>query len=183
MKWWILIISLIVLLLAGGGTAAYLLLNNDNEEAAETAETDGSGADASDTTETPRKPAIYEAIKPPLIVNFKDESGGIRYLQIGIEIMSRKQAVLDVVKNHMPAIRNNLILLLSEQKPDDLHSRAGKDKLRESVRMAIQEIVQAEAPDLVHAENKEAGKNSSDDNGAVSGTAIEAVYFTKFVMQ
>lgn len=179
MKWWIAIISLVVLL-AGGGTAAFLLMadgNNQPDEQDTSSSEEGSEA----TAENAVKPAIYQAIEPPIIVNFRQAAGAARYLQVGIEIMSRDQRVLDVIEQNMPAIRNNLILLLSDQDTETLHTREGKNALREAVRHNIEQVVHQEAPAL--APTHQAGSGGDEGDGADATAAVEAVYFTKFVMQ
>ena len=181
MKWWIVIISLVVVLLAGGGATAFLLLADGNEEAGQTTDETAAKSDGGDEASKPVQPAVYQAIKPPIIVNFKENSGGPRYLQVGIEIMSRDQRVIDAINKNMPAIRNDLILLLSDQDPEALHGREGKAKLRKSLRTAIQKVVNTETPAL--AQDGNGGADNGDDAASSQGAAVEAVYFTKFVMQ
>ncbi|MGA7800579.1 MAG: flagellar basal body-associated FliL family protein [Gammaproteobacteria bacterium] len=110
-----------------------------------------------------KKPAgsvKYIALDPPFLVNFNG-SGDIRYLQVGIELSAYRQEVLDAVKAQMPAIRNGLVLLLSSEKPSDLSSRAGKDKLRGEVLDTVRKVLKQQA----------------------GITGVQGAYFTSFVMQ
>lgn len=111
-------------------------------------------------TVTPATPAQYLALDPPLVINF-DDQGLLRYLQVSISVMARDAKLLEVVKNHLPHIRNNLIILFSSQDFSTLSSVEGKEKLRSLALEEIQFILRKE----------------------IGAPGIEAVYFTNFVMQ
>ena len=82
----------------------------------------------------------YFPIDPPFIVNFS-HLGALRYLQISIEIMYPQEDIIDRVIEHMPAIRNSLILLLSDQSYEKLSTLEGKEILRGEMVAAVDEIV------------------------------------------
>lgn len=103
---------------------------------------------------------IYLPIEPAFIVNFEDQ-GMLRYLQVGITVMARNQQIIDAVTQSMPQIRNDLILLFSNQKMEVLASLNGKEKLRMQALAQIQGILTRE----------------------IGMPGIEAVYFTAFVLQ
>lgn len=107
-----------------------------------------------------RGPAIYHPLEPAFIVNFEDQ-GMLRYLQIGLTTMTRDPRVGDLLTQNMPQIRNDLILLFSNQKLDVLSSVNGKEKLRQQALAQIQGILTRE----------------------VGIPGVEAVYFTTFVLQ
>lgn len=118
-------------------------------------------AGAGEEGEPAEKPPIYWPLKPAMVVNFAG-SGAASFLQIEIEIMARDQATIDQVKEHTPALRNALLLLLASQTDEDIFSTEGKQALRESALGAINEVltpyIEEDAP-------------------------VEAVYFTSFVAQ
>lgn len=107
-----------------------------------------------------RGPAIYQPLEPPFIVNFEDQ-GMLRYLQVGLTTMTRDPRVGDILFQNMPQIRNDLILLFSNQKFDVLTTLNGKEKLRQQALLQIQSIL-----------TREFGL-----------PGVEAVYFTTFVLQ
>jgi len=82
----------------------------------------------------------YLPIDPPFIVNFT-HLGALRYLQISIEIMYPQEDIIDRVIEHMPAIRNSLILLLSDQPYEKLSTLEGKEVLRGEMVAAVNDIV------------------------------------------
>jgi flagellar protein FliL len=104
---------------------------------------------------------IYYKFDPPFVVNFGGENS-TRYLQVTVEAMSREPAILDVLKNNEPAVRNDLVMLFSSQDSAALLSADGKEKLRAATLASIRKVL--------------------DSEGA-RGKQIEAVYFTSFVIQ
>lgn len=114
---------------------------------------------APDGAEAPAEPR-YFTLDPNLIVNF--EGGGrVRYLQLGIELMTRDEQALEALERHAPVIRNDLILLLSDKTYDELMTRNGKEALREAALEQVQAVL-------------------SERYG---GPGVEKLYFTNFVMQ
>jgi flagellar FliL protein len=108
----------------------------------------------------PLAPPKYLAIKPAFLVNFQNPKGA-RFLQVTVEVMSRKETVIEAVKHHLPVIRNSLVFLFSSQDSAVISSREGKESLRQQVLVEIQQILEEQI----------------DEPG------IEDVYFTSFVMQ
>ena len=94
-------------------------------------------------------------------MNF-DAGGRTRFLQVAIQVMTRDPHVAEELKRHDPLIRNDLLLLLSNQQYETLASREGKEKLQQDSLEAIRHIVRA--------------------NGG-KPEVVESVLFTSFVMQ
>jgi len=84
--------------------------------------------------------SFYMTSEPPFIVNFT-HLGALRYLQISLEVMYPEKELLDRVDAHMPAIRNALILLLSDQPYEKLSTLSGKEELRDEMVAAVNEII------------------------------------------
>ncbi len=105
-------------------------------------------------------PTFYLKLEPEFIVNFSGDQE-VSYIQVEIQLMARDQFFIDEAVKNMPAIRHQILLLLSNQKYLELKTKQGKDKLRADILSKVQEIVPG--------------------NPKVPG--IEAVYFTMFVMQ
>ena len=105
-------------------------------------------------------PANYLPLDPALVVNIQDE-GKSQYLQTSIQIMTRDAEVYEAAKLHAPAIRSALLLLFSTVPYNSLSTVEGKEALRESARVRIDEVLMELA--------------------GVEG--IEAVYLTSMVFQ
>ena len=105
-------------------------------------------------------PAIYFPLEPAFVVNFKDR-GRTRFLQVTMEVMARDPQIIEDIKTHMPLIRNNILLLLSNQEAEKLHSSEGKEEIRKAV---LEEMIAILA----------------EETGRVK---VEGLYFTSFVTQ
>lgn len=157
----LLLISMGVLTLVGGSIGATLFLTGAPhwDATAENAPTSHASA-AQAMPRIDRRPPLYQPLDPPFLVNYEDQ-GLLRYLQVGITVMTRDQKVIDATLNSMPQIRNDLIMLFADQRQEVLASRQGKEELRLQALEQIQAIL-----------NREIGH-----------PGIETLYFTTFVMQ
>ena len=112
--------------------------------------------------ETPSdKPEIYQSLHPPLVVNFRDSAGESHFMQITMEVMSRDQGVINAVREHTPAIRNELILMLGNTDYDEIVTREGKERMLDDALSEIQGIMQ----------------------DRIGETGVERVYFTSLIIQ
>ena len=130
----------LVLLAGSAGPLSYfgyLPIAGLSAESAETATDDHGGGHGA---AAPKTETFYLPIDPPFIVNFT-HLGALRYLQISLEVMYPDQKLLDRVDTHMPAIRNALILLLSDQPYEKLSTLAGKELLRAEMVAEVNKII------------------------------------------
>lgn len=74
----------------------------------------------------------------PLIVNL---SGLTNYLQVEISFKVVDPKVADEVKLWKPAIRHELLLLLSNYKPEEISTLAGKQKAMKAIRKTVNTIL------------------------------------------
>ena len=150
----IIVIGAAVLLLGAGLGAAWWL------SAAKHAPAPVAAATAV-KSEPPAGPPLFLGLDPPFVVNF-DAEQAVRFLQIAVQVESRDPATIELLKSNDPVLRNDLLLLFSNQKYAQLSSREGKEALRSQALEAVRKVVAAAGG---HAER------------------LEAVYFTSFVMQ
>jgi len=122
----------------------------------------GGGEHANADQNFSNEPPIYFPLEPPFVVNFKDR-GRTRFLQVAMQVMARDPQVIVAIETHMPLIRNNILLVLSNQDSETLHSAEGKELIREQVMAELKTI-------LV----QEIGR---------AGEKVEGLYFTSFVTQ
>lgn len=121
---------------------------------------DGAQATEEEAPEVKADP-IYVSIDPALVVNLQS-AGKMRFLQLQLEVMTRDEEVAELLEKHASRIRNDLIIQLGSLTIDELRAPDGKQKIQENARVAINTVLSEE-------ERKD--------------EAIEAVYFTKFVIQ
>ena len=106
---------------------------------------------------------IYLPMDPPFIVNF-EHRGSLHYLQLEMQLMYHDQKIVDRIVANMPAVRNELILLLSNQTFENLITAEGKDLLRDRIVTAVNTVAEVET-------DEETGESDGE------------VYLTHFVMQ
>ena len=104
---------------------------------------------------------MYVAFDPPFVVNF-EAKGMMRFLQVSLEVMTRDPVTADLIKQHEPVLRNDLLLLFGNQTYEMISTREGKEELRKEALAAVARIISDEGGDPKH---------------------VEQLYFTSFVMQ
>jgi flagellar FliL protein len=148
-KPWLLIgIAGVVLLACAGGAAFMLLGHKDAKKTAAAAA-------------APVGPPLYVPLDPPFVANFTGDQQ-VRFLQITAQIMTHDAKTVEALKAADPIIRNDLLLLFSNQKAADLSTNEGKEKLRAAALAAVRKVLAANE-----------GKPEK----------VDAVLFTTFVMQ
>jgi flagellar FliL protein len=149
-KPWLLIgIAGIVLLVCGGGAAWLLLAHNAPKKTAAAAPPPPSG------------PPLYVALDPPFVANFQGDQQ-VRFLQITAQIMTHDPKTVEALKAADPIIRNDLLLLFSNQKATEISTNEGREKLRAAALESVRKVLAAND-----------GKPEK----------VDAVLFTTFVMQ
>jgi len=103
---------------------------------------------------------IYVGLDPAMVVNLGD-ADAMRFLQIEAQVVVGSVADEDLIKLHMPLIRNRLMLLFSAQHYAELNSREAKEKLQQQALEEIQAVLKEQTGDKV----------------------IQRMYFTSMVMQ
>ncbi|GAA3962652.1 flagellar basal body-associated FliL family protein [Allohahella marinimesophila] len=77
------------------------------------------------------KQTAYIDMKPSFVLNYgKEPSERVRYLKVDVALRTDTDQAAALVNQHMPLLRNELILLFSKQSDDAMGSSAAKDALR-----------------------------------------------------
>lgn len=164
----IIVAAAVVALGAAGGGAYFFMSKGDSHEAA----ADGEKAEGKDQGKgkakgknakeaAPKGPAIYVEFDPPFVVNF-EAKGVMRFLQVSIQVMTRDPETAELIKQHDPKLRNDLLMLLGSQTHETISTLEGKERLRNDALQTVAKVIVAEG-----------GKAKS----------VEQVYFTSFIMQ
>lgn len=162
----IIIVGVVLLVIIGvlGG----LFLGGVFDDKPEQPQTEQSGEGESEDTASSEEAETEEAVversywplEPPFVLNFEGKSKA-RYMQIGLEVATTNDKAHAAVKKHLPVIRNEIVLLLSGQKYEEMVTPEGKEQLRAELIETINNILQK------HKVKK----------------GIDNIYFTSFVMQ
>jgi flagellar protein FliL len=194
----ILLASVLLLVCGGAGGAWYLLKGKDSAQG-----------------EAQAKPVkvVKHAKKdaPPVflplesfVVNLRAPASqsSDQFLQTDMTLRLAGPEVVDEVKQHMPEVRNRVLMLLSTKTSQELLTPEGKARLAESVRVEITAVVDPDAVKPVEQPKvkKEAAKGDkageAAEEAAAEETAAEAeepqspedykvksVLFTSFIIQ
>lgn len=140
------LIIIIALVLLGGGAGAWFMFGKGDAKKHEAAEL---------------LPPRYITLDPPFVVNFEAQSM-VRFLQVTVGVMTREIAIETLVKANDPRVRNDLLMILSNQTYETVSTAEGKEELRKRCLESIRAIVREMKGDPAK---------------------VEALYFTSFVMQ
>lgn len=112
----------------------------------------------------------YIEMMPAFVVNF-GTTGRIGYLKAEVSLRVSAQAA-DAVDLHMPALRHELIMLLSSQSAEALTSPQQREALRLAALEAVRKVVAAAA-----------GSPPADGDAKLPETGVQDLLFTSFILQ
>ena len=152
----IVIIAVVLSIVLSGGIAGgvvFLLGGDDNAQQA-------GGEDSQAAAAAANKPPIYHSMDPKFVVSFRDQKKA-RFMQFSFEVMTRDSDVIGDIKEHSPAVRSNLLMLIDNQTSEQMTTREGKEQLLVDMTEDINKTLEM-----------------------VGGTAgVEAAYYNSFVIQ
>lgn len=82
----------------------------------------------------------YLAMTPPFVVTIGD-TAKIAYLKAEVSLRV-KSAQLALVELHMPALRHELVMLLSAKLPDELEGAATRELIRQQALAAVRSVLE-----------------------------------------
>ena len=144
----LLIVIALTLLALGGTAAAYIMLSNRSADPAQAA-----------AKPPPKKKPVFVDLDT-FTVNLRAPDDD-RFLQVKLVAAVRDAASGEAMKAMMPAVRNEILLLLSSKIAEDLGSREGKEALANEIVVAANRLLA----------------------GTPAENAVEAVNFTHLIVQ
>jgi flagellar FliL protein len=172
----IIIVGLALLVLAIGAAAAVLLLKK------KPVDPDAEGEAAAPAHSSAAQDAKAVPVFVPLdafTVNLADRDAE-RYAQVGITLEIEDSHVADRIKAFMPAIRNNILMLLSDRTAADLQGRDGKLQLADQIRREASRALGYAVADEGQAD---AGSTARRKKKAAPALPVKAVHFSNFIIQ
>jgi flagellar FliL protein len=180
-----LIIGIVLVLVIAGAVAALLLLKSkpapeDDEEFA--GDRPAAQAAAAVPKRAPGTPPAYLPLDN-FTVNLADRDAE-RYAQVGITLELTDAKAGDLIKSYMPAVRNRILLAISDRTAAELSTREGKEKLADTVRRETARALGYDVPepDEVEEEPVRPGQRPRR-RAAAPALPIEAVHFSNFIVQ
>ena len=142
-------VTLVAVLLAAAGGGGFFFWKSSQKPAAEAA------------TAGAQKALLFYALDPPFVANFEG-SQAFRFLQVSVRVATRSDETMALLKSQEPIVRNDLLMLFSQQDAEKLSLAEGKKALREEAIKTVRNSV------------KQAGGKPE---------SVETVLFTSLVMQ
>ena len=177
----ILIAAAALLLLVVVAVAAVLLLKPkhavDDEDAGVSA-----SASAPAKALDPKHPPTYVPLEP-FTVNLADKDAD-RYAQVAVTLELGDPAVAEAIKAFMPAVRNNILMVLAHKTAAEMMARDGKTQLADEIRRETARGLGIELPadDRAGADGTHAARKKPK-NEAVAPPPVTNVYFSTFIVQ
>lgn len=103
----------------------------------------------------------------PFVVNIAQGSR-LRVMQLKVQVMSSRPQVLDIITAHMPAVRDELIMLFAHQDAAAIATAEGKEALRQQALAALQQVM---------------GRVVNGAGAQTAAMGVEGLYFTDFIIQ
>jgi flagellar FliL protein len=181
----IIIIAAVLIVVILGAVAAFLLLKKkpveDGEDGADAAvETTAAADKAKAKPKAHDHPPSFVPLEP-FTVNLADKDVD-RFAQIGVTLETDDPKFADQVKAYMPAIRSNILMLLSHKSAADLLTLEGKKKLAREINREAVRPMGIELDDEEEAATDEAPKKKKKKKAAVE-SPITNVHFSNFIVQ
>ncbi|MGE4243978.1 flagellar basal body-associated FliL family protein [Ramlibacter sp.] len=148
---------------AVGGVSAWFLMGRG-----------AAHAEAKVEEKKPRK-SVFTTLEP-FTVNLQDARGE-RFAQIGVTIEHDDPAIEVQIKDRLPAVRNDILLLISSKQIEQLLSVDGKQQLADQIRERVARAIGAAVPAA-------AASGASGASGASANAGpIRGVLFSQFIVQ
>jgi flagellar FliL protein len=117
---------------------------------------------AAESTSGAEGPKPYFEIEEPFTINFLNQSQEkMRYLQISVALKSDDPAIINNAEMNLPMIQDALRVLFTDQDYQTVSTVTGREQLQQAALEKISQILERET--------------GSD--------GLEAVYFTRFILQ
>lgn len=162
----------VALLLIVGGGAGWFVMSKKNADEEGGEEKPAAAAPAHDNHKTP---PTYLPLEN-MVVNLAD-AGGERFVQLGVTFEISDPKAADQVKAYLPAIRNQILILVSQTNSEDLLKREGKEKLATEILNESSRILGYDPDDEEESPKKKKKKVRKPES------PLTAVLFANFIVQ
>lgn len=98
-------------------------------------------AEDEETEETPVKITSYVSLGDAMVLNLSNNSKRLTFLQLKADLLLEDADSEALITTHLPAIRHELIVLLSEQSAMDMKSPTKREEVRKIASAQIKEMM------------------------------------------
>jgi len=188
----VLMVAVAALVLGGGGVGALVYMKKQKAAAEAAAAEDGDTVDAAPAKHEKKREKGEKPVFVPMdafVVNLADHDAD-RYAQIGIVLEVPDEHAGEEIKTYLPAIRNNILLLLAHKSSADLSGGEGKELLarqirREALRAMGEDVDEDDdaAPVAGGASAAAPARKKKKKAAAEDNAPIRSVQFSSFIIQ
>ena len=173
-------VAVLVLGLAGGGAAFYSSKKKAaaEAEAMEEGESEGGSTAPRAAKRDPKAKTAFVALDT-FTVNLADRDAD-RYAQVQLSLELSDEGATQLIKNFMPVIRNNILLVLSHKMAAELLEKDGKIKLSEEIKVEVARALGMEPPET-DSQSGAAKRKRKVPAGELS--PVVGVHFSNFIIQ
>jgi len=86
----------------------------------------------------------YIDMIPSFVLTYGPPSPKLAYAKVDISLMVNSRANEEAVEHHMPALRNTIVMLFSQQTDEIMSNQQGREKLRNEALIALQKQMEEE---------------------------------------
>jgi len=177
------VVAVLVLGLAGGG-AFFYMKKKAAAEAEALAEAEADGTAAPKVAKRDRKVKSAFVALDTFTVNLADRDAD-RYAQVQLSLELNDEGATQLIKNFMPVIRNNILLVLSHKMAAELLEKDGKIKLSEEIKVEVARALGMEPPetDSQSAATTGAAAKGKPKAATEDFSPVVGVHFSNFIIQ
>ena len=193
----VLMVAVAAIVLGGAGVGALVYMKKQKAAAEAAAAAEDGDSDATPAKSAKKKEKGEKPVFVPMeafVVNLADHEAD-RYAQIGITLEVPDEKVSEEIRTYLPAIRNNILLLLAHKSSTDLAGGEGKELLARQIR---HEALRAMGEDVDDDDVEGAAAPAADDASApapakkkkkakkveaAENVPIRSVQFSSFIIQ
>ena len=176
----IILAAVLVLVLVGGGAAFMLLKKKPAAEDGEEGEAVEAPVKAKAHAKNDHPPTFVPL--DPFTVNLADKDVD-RFAQIGVTLQVEDPKFADQIKAYMPAIRSNVLMVLSHKTASELLTREGKEKLAKDIMRESVRPMGIELDDEDEDEHADTPKKKKKKKKAHVESPVTQVLFSNFIVQ
>ena len=176
--------AVLVLGLGGGGAFFYMKKKKAAAEAEALAEAEADGTAAPKVVKRDRKVKTTFVALDTFTVNLADRDAD-RYAQVQLSLELNDEGATQLIKNFMPVIRNNILLVLSHKMAGQLLEKDGKIKLSEEIKVEVARALGMEPPetDSQSAATTGAAAKGKSKAAPEDVSPVVGVHFSNFIIQ
>ena len=86
----------------------------------------------------------YIEMRPSFVLNYGEPTTIMRYAKVDISLRVNSAEAADHVETHMPALRNEIVLLLSQQQKSTMSDISGREGIRQTAIEQLNAILKEE---------------------------------------